>query len=132
MKKIILIVALVCIGAVLTACTQAQNVSYNVSKEADAFNVTRRLTVINSRTDKPMFELIGQFSVQGGRGDYGYSELSVICQTGPNEYKKHLVGLNEWTMYVVEDIGGADVTPYRYEINFLPESIIPVEFTSSY
>jgi hypothetical protein len=33
-------------------------------------------------------------------------------------------------MYVVEDISGASVSKYHYEINFLPEMIIPIEFTS--
>ena len=34
-----------------TGCTQANHVSVNVSKEADNFNVIRRLTVINTRSD---------------------------------------------------------------------------------
>ena len=34
----------------------------------------------------------------------------------------------EWTLYVVEDISGADVSPYHYEINFIPEMIVPFEF----
>ena len=35
--------------------------------------------------------------------------------------QKDLVYLNDYTMYVVEDISGADVDKYHYEINFLPE-----------
>ena len=38
----------------------------------------------------------------------------------------------EWTAYTVEDISGADVTPYHYEINILPEMIQPFEITSDY
>ena len=53
-------------------------------------------------------------------------------QTGPDSYKKHFVYINkEWTMYVVEDISGATVDGYKYEINFLPEMIVPVTFTSN-
>ena len=37
------------------------------------------------------------------------------------KYQKDLVYLNDYTMYVVEDISGADVDKYHYEINFLPE-----------
>jgi len=113
----------------LTGCRQANRVSRNVSKEADNFNVVRRLTVINARTDSPMFELVGTFSLSNNSDD----ELVVTCQTGPNEYKKHYVYVNrEWTLYVVEDLSGADVSPYHYEINFLPEMIVPFEITSSY
>lgn len=127
-KRIALLVTLIVVGLMLAGCTQADRVSANISKEADAFNVIRRITVINMRSDKPIFELVGQFSL----GNTSTRELKVICQTGPNEYKKHYIYLNDWTMYVVEDISGADVSPYRYEINFLPEMIIPVEITSSY
>lgn len=128
MKKVLVLVMAVALMFVLTACRQAEMVSYNVSKEADNFNVIRRISVFNMRSDKPLFELIGQFSIQNS----GSNELEVICQTGANEYKKHFIYLNDWTMYVIEDVSGADVTPYRYEVNFLPEMIVPVEFTSSY
>lgn len=112
----------------MTGCTESSKVSHNVSKEADNFNVLRRLTVINARSDKPVFELIGTFSITVDNAD---NQLEIICETGENEYKKHFVSLNEWTIYVIEDIGGADVDPYRYEVNFLPESIVPVTVTSS-
>jgi len=128
MKKVFLLVMAVALMFVLTACRQAEMVSYNVSKEADNFNVIRRISVFNMRSDKPLFELIGQFSIQNSDSN----EIEVICQTGANEYKKHFIYLNDWTMYVIEDVSGVDVTPYRYEVNFLPEMILPVEFTSSY
>ena len=131
MKKIFGILSLIIILGFsvigLTGCTEASQVSHNVSQEADNFNVCRRLTVINARTDKPVFELIGTFSITVDSVD---NQLEVICETGKNEYKKHFVSLNEWTIYVVEDISGADVNKYRYEVNFLPEQILPVTFTS--
>ena len=127
-KRIALVMVLVVMVFLLVGCTQADIVSANLSKEADAFNVTRRLAVINARTDKPIFELVGNFSISNS----GYSELVITVQTGPQEFKKHYVYLNEWTLYVVEDVSGADVTPYHYEINFLPEMLLPVTFTMSY
>lgn len=128
MKKAMILVLVISMGFVLTACTQADMVSYNVSKEADYFNVIRRISVFNMRTDRPMFELVGQFSIKNS----GANELEVICQTGEKEFKKHFIYLNDWTMYVIEDISGADISPYHYEVNFLPEMIMPVQFTSSY
>ena len=66
MKKRLAII-LVCIAALacmLCGCQgRSDGVAYNISKEADNFNVTRRLEVINARTDKPVFELIGNFSI---------------------------------------------------------------------
>ena len=126
--KTLLIILIVTVAFLLSGCTQADKVSQNISKEADLFNVTRRLAVMNMRTDKPIFELIGNFSV----GNNGHNELTITVQTGPSLYKKHFIYLNDWTMYVVEDISGASVSPYKYEINFMPESIVPITFTNNY
>lgn len=53
-KRILAIVLMVVMIAttvlVTVGCTEATQVSYNVSQEADNFNVIRRLTVINTRT----------------------------------------------------------------------------------
>lgn len=125
-KKII--ATIIIVGMLLMGCTEADKVSSNVSQEADNFNVIRRLTVLNARSDKPMFELIGAFSITVDSAD---NQLEVICETGENEYKKHFIALNEWTMYVVEDVSGAEVDKYRYEVNFLPESIVPITITSN-
>ena len=126
MKKIIAIVLLLAFCLCLCGCRQADRVAYNVSKEADNFNVTRRLVVINARSDELIFELVGRFSITNNSAN----ELAIICETGPNEYKKHFVYLNEWTLYFVEDIGGAEVSTYQYEVNFLPQMLIdPVDIT---
>ena len=125
MRKIILIIAIMAMGFIFTGCTQANRVSHNISQEADNFNVIRRLTVLNARTDEPLFELIAAFSfkLEGNR-------IVVTCETGENEYKKHSIGLNEWTLWVVEDISGAEVSKYHYEVNFLPNMIVPITFIS--
>lgn len=133
MKKVISIITLlIIVGIVAIASTgcgtrESTRVSYNVSKEADNFNVTRRLAVINARTDEPVFELIGNFALSNNASN----ELEIIVETGHGVYKKHFVYLNEWTIYVVEDVSGAYVDKYHYEVNFLPEMIIPVTFTSN-
>ncbi len=126
-KKILAIgLGLVLTASVLTGCTEADQVSHNVSQEADNFNVLRRLTVINSRTDKAEFELIGAFSLDVE----SRHKINVVCEMDDGTYKKHIVGLNDETMYVVEDLGGAKVNKYRYEVNFLPEQIVPVTVKS--
>ena len=129
MKKLIASILLIAMmTTLLTGCsmTQANKVSYNVSQQADNFNVTRRLAVINARSDEPVFELIGNFALSNS----AYNELEVIVETAPSVYKKHYVYLNDWTIYVVEDVSGAYVDPYHYEVNFLPEMIVPITFIS--
>ena len=128
MKKKILCITMILLVLLscLCGCRQNDRVSYNISKQADNFNVTRRIAVINARTDKPVFELIGNLSIENTTT----SELEVIVETSKGVYKKHLIYLNEWTIYVVEDVSGAYVDPYHYEVNFLPEMFIPVTITS--
>ncbi|MPM65194.1 hypothetical protein SDC9_112086 [bioreactor metagenome] len=129
MKKriLLLVLVLVILTLSLLGCREAERVTYNVQKEADYFNVERRLSVINARTDKPLFEMVGYFSISNN----ATNELVVTCQTGENEFRVNYIYLNEWTLYVVEDISGAHVDKYHYEINFLPEMILPVTFTSN-
>lgn len=121
-KKIILLFSLLAVGTIVTACsTQAEKVSYNVSQDADNFNVIRRVAVINTRTDKVEFEVIGNISVDTS----DKNKLVIIAETDKGVYKKHLVNMTEWNMYVVEDLDGAKVNKYKYEVNYMPESIIP-------
>lgn len=127
MKKILCVIFALVMVLTLCACsTQAERVSYNISHQADNFNVTRRLAVINIRTDAPVFELVGNFSIDNNLSN----ELEITVEVAPGNYKKHLVYLNEWTMYVVEDISGCGVENYHYEVNFLPEMFIPVTITN--
>lgn len=111
----------------LAGCREADRVTYNVSKEADSFNVTRRITVFNVRTDKVLWQMTGNFSVKVSDGD-----LDVICELADGTYTKHFFDLNGWTTYVVEDLSGTEVTPYTYELNFLPETLPVYTITNSH
>lgn len=113
----IILTALLCVN--LTSCRQADIVSYNVSREADSFGVCRKITVINSRTDTIIYELEGVFSLQNSVNN----ELEITCRTGENEYKKHFIYLTDTVLYVVEDMQGADVSPYHYKVTFYPKMI---------
>lgn len=124
-KTMGLLAALLVAVLLLGGCTESSKVSANISQQADNFNVTRRLAVINARTDKPVFELIGNFALKNN----STNELEVICEVSKGSYKKHFVYLNEWTIYIVEDVSGAYVDPYHYEINFLPQAFGGVTFT---
>ena len=129
MKRAVIIITIVVMafGCMIacTGCREANRVSYNVSKEADNFNVMRRLAVITTVNGKPLFELVGRFAITA---DTEQDQLEVTVETANGRYKKHIIGLNSaTTMYVVEDINGADVSKYKYEINYLPEMIQPFD-----
>jgi outer membrane lipoprotein-sorting protein len=120
---IILIFMILIFTIVLIGCTQADRVSSNLSKEADSFNVARKLTVINVRTDSILFQMTGNFSIEKESD----GDLAVIGENDDGTYYKHFVCLAEEITYVVEDLGTTTVNKYKYEINFNPKMIIPVE-----
>lgn len=128
LKAIAIILLLVVLGGLalsLAGCTEANKVSENIRKEADNFNVYRRVVVINTRTDKVEFEVVGKMSV-----NVGSSRLDVIVEN-EGRYYKHIINLTANNMFVIEDLGGADVSQFKYEINYIPESIIPFTITES-
>lgn len=129
MKKLAIVPMLMMGVFLLAGCDgrEADEVSYNVSQEADNFNVIRRVAVINTRTDKIEFEVIGRISVDTSDND----KLIILVEVEPGQYKKHLINMTEWNMYVVEDLEGAEVNQYRYEVNYMPESIIPFIITEN-
>lgn len=96
----ILIIVFATIG--FTGCREANKVNYNMSLAADNFSCERRITVYNARTDKIVMYAEGYMSISNNATD----ELVVTCKVGPNEYKKNYIYLNDYTLYVVEDIMG--------------------------
>lgn len=125
MKRIIVILLMAGI-LMLSGCREAYKVSYNVSKEADSFNVVRRLTVINTRTDKCLLQMVGRMSIEDQTNG-----IAVLVEIDREKglYQKHYVYMNEWTMYTVEDVSGVEVSRYQYELEFMPEALKPVKIT---
>ncbi len=107
-----LVVLLGCFA--LTSCSQAENVNHNLSQSADNFEVLRKITVYNARTDLIIMEMEGYMSLSNN----STNELVVTCKTGPSDYKKNFVYLNEYVIYVVEDMDATDTDPYHYKIKF--------------
>lgn len=126
MKKKIIAGAMVgLMGLTGVACTQSERVSHNVSREAENFNVDRRLVVMNTVSHEPLLELTGKFAILS-KPDLGYLEVTVEDEDG--DYKKHFVGLAPTVAYTVEDVTGSSVSNTRYQISYLPDAIIPAEF----
>lgn len=115
MKKFVaILLTVMCMVGCLTGCTAAEDVNYNLSQAADNFEVVRKITVYNARTDMIIMEMEGIMSLSNN----STSELVVTCKTGEDEYKKNYVYLNEYVIYVVEDITGTVTDPYHYKIHF--------------
>lgn len=127
MKKKILATLLVIglMATMLTGCqTEAQRVSYNLSQEADNFNIVRQLTVINCIEGDVLFQMTGRMSITADTAD---NQLEIIVEDD-DTYVKHFVGLSDNVTYVVEDLNLGDnaVSKYKYTLNFNPKMWIPV------
>lgn len=117
MKRFILAFFLtLAVIATMCGCRQSDKVSYNLSKEADAFNVTRKITVVNIRDNTVLYELIGNLALK----NEGNQELTVVSEVAPGKYKKDFIYLSDWTTYIVQDVSGAYADQYHYEVNILP------------
>ena len=124
MKKLFTItLVLVMALAMFTGCSEADKVNYNISKQAEYFECERRITVYNARTDMVILVAEGYMNISNNSAD----ELVVTVKTGPNEYKKNYVYLNEYTLYVVEDITGTHTDPYHYKLYFHTEFPLDVD-----
>lgn len=125
-KKIIAILVSVTIVALtVVGCTEAERVSYNLSEQADNFNIVRQLTVINCIGGDVLFQMTGKMSITADTED---NQLEIIVEDG-GTYVKHFVGLSDNVTYVVEDLNLGDnaVSKYKYTLNFNPNMWIPVE-----
>lgn len=118
----ILLVSIVC-----TACgcnvSEADKVNRNMSKQADYFECERKITVYNARTDKVIMEAEGYMSISNNKN----SELVCTVKVGPDQYKKNYIYLNDYTMYVVEDITGTHTDPYHYKLYFHTDILPTIE-----
>lgn len=125
-KKIVQIILLmVAVCSLHTGCgTESSKVSYNLSKQADNFNVVRQITVINCIKGDVLFQMSGKMSINADIAD---NQLEVIVEDG-GSYVKHFIGLSDNVTYVVEDLnlGSNEVAKYKYTLNFNPNMWIPV------
>lgn len=122
-------VAVLLLGATLTGCMDddADVVSENLSKAADNFEVNRRIVAFNGITDKYLMVIEGACSIT----DEG-NQLEVVCKVGPDEYKKHFLGLSDNVSYFVEQGEPVKASANHYRVTFKPQSIVPdVDFRGS-
>ena len=121
--KAILIVILIVILTIsmmsLVGCREAYVVRHNIQKDADYFNVYRRMTFINLRTDKILYTAEGYFSLQDT--DSNGTEIGIIFKTGEDEYKINYFSKHENVSYIIEQTENTHTDPYYWEIKvFVP------------
>jgi hypothetical protein len=123
MKKVFLFLVVAILSlSVLVGCTNADVASANLSKQADMFQVNRRIVFYNGVTGEYILVIEG-FCSLGNSDKTG--ELSVTCKVGDNAYKKHFLGLSDNVTYFAEQIDSENVSLSSYKVIFKPSAIIP-------
>jgi hypothetical protein len=120
-NSIKMVLAATAAAAMLTGCTaEADTVSENLSKEADSFQVLRRVVFFNGITDTYLLTIEGFCSIV----DEG-NQLEVTCKVGEDAYTKDFLGLSDNVSYFAEQLDPSNVDPYHHIVIFRPETIVP-------
>lgn len=111
----------------LTSCSTQVNdadvVSQNISTAADNFEVARKISVINNKSNTNTLEIVGLCNIVTEP-----QQLEITCKTpgeGIDRAKKHFAGLNENTTYTVEQIDSIGVSADSYRVVYNPSTLIP-------
>lgn len=123
LMKLLAIGVAVIMAVLMVGCEeQADKVSYNISKQADNFNVIRQITVINCIQGDVLFQMTGKMSLNADTTD---NQLEITVEDENGSYKKHFIGLSDNVTYTVEDVTDNYVDNYRYTLNFNPKMWMP-------
>ena len=121
-KYFVLLVLAFALFGVVSCGTQADGASTNLSKAADQFEINRRIVFYNGITGDYILVIEGFCSL----GNYDSAgELTVTCKTGPDQFKKHFLGLSDNVTFFAEQIDAANVDEYSYRVIFRPEALLP-------
>ena len=122
MKKILLIVTVFLMAFSLSGCTSAEQVSDNLSKEADQFKILRKIIFYNVITGEYMHVIEGYCSIEADMED---EQLEVTCKLGEDSYIKDYLGISDNVSYMILQVEGVNVSEYHYKVYLRPETLIP-------
>jgi hypothetical protein len=111
-------------AALITGCaSNADKVNDNLSKEAEKFNIVRKIVGINGITDKVEFSVTGRCSLE--QNGSLPNNLEVICKEDDDHYSKHFIGLSDNMTWISTQVQGVDVSEFRTKIIIKPQNIVP-------
>lgn len=131
MKKIIKIMLALTIAVMMIftfGCSQADTMRNNIQKEANKFNVYRKITFVNLYTGQLLYSAEGYFSLQTTyQNNYqGQQEIGLVFNVAKNEYKMDYFSIAENVCYVIEQTENITGNPYYWKIVWyiaLPENV---------
>lgn len=112
--------------AMLVAASSCENdatvASRNLSTAADNFEIMRRVVFYNGVTEQYIMTFEGRCSIEADRAD---RQLEITCKHGPDDFRKHFLGLADNTAYFVEQMDAVNVSVYHTRIVWKPQGILP-------
>jgi hypothetical protein len=108
--------------SLLAGCNDADVASRNLSTAADNFEVTRRIVFYNGITGDYILTIEGLCS-KGN--DDTERKVSFTCKVGPNQFKKHYLGVSDNVTWFMEQMEPAPASVYHYRVVFKPSVIVP-------
>ena len=118
-----LLLTTLALSTLMASCARDSEVaSYNLSKQADMFQLERRVVFYNGITGDYILSILGKCSIEE---DIRIKQLTVTCKVGEGAYKKHFLGLSDNVTYFAEQLAPVGVSVYRYEVVFKPSVIVP-------
>ena len=120
-KIITIILVCVCVVAftiLLSGCSQAGTVTHNIQKDADKFNVYRKITFVNLYTNEPLYSAEGYFSIQTTYDNtyQGQQGIGLVFKVGADEYKMDYFSIDNNVAYVIEQTENTTTNPYYWKI----------------
>lgn len=124
-KAFALLLALLALGVVAAGCgeSNADKANENIGKLCERFECQRSILFVNGVTDEVLWEVEGKCSLE--QNGALPRNLEVLCKHGPDDYRKHHLGLSDNVTWISTQQEGLDVSEYRTKITFRPESIVP-------
>ena len=110
----------------LASCDASEVVNYNINRQANAFEIYRKFSLVNLRSDTILMDITGYLSISNSQSDGATTELAITIKTGDDEYKKHYCYIGGEVCYLVEQLENTTTDKYHWEIRMywtVPEII---------
>jgi len=115
--------SVVLLAGTLAACSsQSDTASYNLSKDADSFEITRKVVFHNDLNDTYLFEIEGRCALGNDDPD---NQTTVICKIGEDKYVKEIFRMGDNVSVTAIQTEPSNTDPFHYTVIFRPETIIP-------
>lgn len=115
------------VGCAFAGCDQASTVKNNIQKDADKFDVYRKITFVNLQNGAMLYSSEGYFSLQTTVDNtyQGQQEIGLIFKIAQDAYKMDYFSINNNVAYVIEQLKNTTTDPYHWKIIwYVPTPVI--------